>query len=120
MGINGMELDEIRSLPPEAYLDPSRFVTSYPLERSEDYLAQRRQEGLEVATTYKEVHISIYGSWSAAHGPRGGSLSASETIGWHVATAALLEGFLAGTASIIVHRFADGKITETVIKQGSK
>lgn len=108
---------ELSALPAEAYLDPTRFITSYPLDRvffrtgaaEGDEAEKRWIKQYKKGASYgkdDDVFLSEKGVWSVSHGPhgKGGVTTSYEGIGYHAATAPLLQGFLDSGASVFVRR----------------
>lgn len=106
---------ELNALPPEAFLDPSRFVTSYD---TAGHGAEQYAKGLKISRESESVNISASGTWGNRPLGGGGVGCSCEGIGYHANTADLLRGFLAGPAPVIVHRWG-GPDGGTVIKERS-
>jgi len=114
-----MHYSEIEALPPEAFLDPSRFVSGFDRKETgtDQYLT-----GLETGLDWRIIQINYRGVWGASdrRDGSGGSLTSYEGIGYHANTSALLQGFLDSPAMVTVGRwFKDQPITSTVIKEAS-
>lgn len=114
-----MDYRTLNALPPEAFLDPSGFRTSYddnPANVANGRAAAQYATGLQHATEYPRVGISASGTWFASDGPDGSHVTTYEGIGYHANTADLLRGLLAGTAEVVVYRHGYGVTSTTVIK----
>ncbi|TXH43898.1 MAG: hypothetical protein E6Q97_33540 [Desulfurellales bacterium] len=107
---------ELVALPAAAYLTPDVFKTAF------DCASEQEAKGLQIATEFDEINIAVNSVWSASmRRPSSSSyLQSYEAIGYHANTAALLRGFLAGTARVIVHRYRDGQLDRVVIKEAQK
>lgn len=106
---------ELAAMPAQNYLNPALFVTCFDGPNNAAWRARQYAKGLELATTYNEIHIAINSLWSAQK--PNATMNAYEGIGYHAGTADLLRGFLAGTAKVIVHRCIDGISSKTTIKE---
>lgn len=113
-----MTYAQLAALPADAYLNPEKFRTMFDNEVG---AAVQYAHGLEIANRFDKVTISCTSVWGAfkSNGDDGfDDLSSSEGIGYHSNTAALLRGFLAGNAELVVYRNGpDGRSVKTVIKQ---
>jgi len=90
------------------------YVTAFDGPANEAYRAKRHAEGLELARKGAIIYISATGSWSARipslFGMGGyAHLQAYERLGYHAGTAALIQGWLDGGATIMDYRPAFGR-----------
>jgi len=112
---------ELEALPPEAYLDASRFVTccdKFAENVASDLAGKKYQTGLKYGMEAKEqkgyISLSYKGVWGASYGNC--DVSSSEGIGYHACTASLLQGFLDSGCEIRVTRYRDGQFLTTKIR----
>ena len=115
-----MNVDQLAALPPEAYLEPERFVSPLDalLPADAPYRAEQFATGKRTSDENDAVILDWTGVWSAIR--KNGYTTSYERIGYHSGTVELLRGFLAGTAEILVHRLRDGKSTTTIIRPSLK
>lgn len=108
----------LNALPPEAFLNPESFVTSWEGEKDTAYKAKQRKAALEASERAYESGGSVYvlanGTWGASAG--GWVLSTYEGIGYHAGTAEVLRGLLEGPAAFYVYRATPEGVTRTLIK----
>lgn len=105
------------ALPAKAYLNPENFVT--PRDKlNRDYAIAQAQKGQQISNSAKLVSISCTGCW-AANMEDDSHVTSYERIGYHVNTAELLSGFLAGHAPIVVWRETADGITATEVKHAT-
>ena len=77
---------------------------------------QQYKYGLKISNEAKTIYISDSCCWSAAM-KDGSFLSAYERVGYHSCTSQLLQGFLDGSAEIVVSRWDGKHFTETTIRE---
>lgn len=107
----------LNKLPAEAFKNPANFKTEYPIENDMEYNKKQFQTGLDYSNQSHSVTISGNSVWSCSL-KNGGMVSSYEGIGYHACTAALLAGFLAGTAELRIERYDDDfHMTTTIIKK---
>lgn len=105
-------MSERNKLPAEAFLNPENFGTAFDVSPSE--ADKRYHYGRTTGEQAQEITIAINGAWGAKM-KTGGLLSASERIGHHAYTAALLRGFLDSGCAVTVYREVEGRIVPTTI-----
>lgn len=110
--------EKLARLPADAYLNPDNFVDEVWDARSGRNAAQY-SEGLSVGEDAEEITIAVNSVWGAKM-LDGGVLTSYEGIGYHSCTAALLRGFLASPARVVVYRCTPNGVTRTVIKESSR
>jgi len=114
--------DELNELPPTAFLVWEDFTTeadTWDVNLSSRLGDRQYEKGLNISRMSKRVEIGADGAWCAID--LDGSLTESyEGIGYHACTAHLLHGFLDGPAELVVYRYADGKLSHTVIKPSTR
>lgn len=111
-----MDYVTLQALPPEAYLTPETFRTSWDGMASNVAARDARyRDGLKVSREATEVYITARGTWSAKLGDNG-SLTSYEGIGYHANTEPFLRGLLDGPAPLIVFRSTPEGISRTEIK----
>lgn len=107
-----MTYAELRELPAEAYLDPSRFNNGFddahPRIGAENY-----EKGLKTGRAAKTIHIAVNSVWGASM-LDGSSISSYTGIGYHTGTAGLLRGFIDSGCEILVHRDRTGESFQTI------
>ena len=108
-----MDYRTLNALPAEAFLTPERFST---VNDTVAGASKQYAEGLRVGAECETIHLSTGGTWGATM-KNGASLTSYEGIGYHANTAALWRGFLDSGAKIVVHRYINGKLTSTVLKE---
>lgn len=115
-----MNVDQLAALPPEAYLEPERFVSPLDalLPADSPYRVEQFATGKRTSDDNDVVIIDSTGVWSATRA--NGYTTSYERIGYHSGTVELLRGFLAGTAEIRVLRRRDGETTSTIIRPSLK
>ena len=114
-----MDYATIQALPPEAYLTPETFRTSWDGIASNVAARDARYaDGLKISREAEYVSISARGTWGAQT-LDGGSIFSYEGIGYHANTEAFLRGLLDGPAPVIVYRSTPDGITRTEIKPRS-
>lgn len=111
---------ELDALPAEAFRNPALFVTPFdtlPENRAAGRANLQYQTGLEIGREWDTITIGAHTTWGAHMDAGMKHLSAYEGIGYHACTADLLRGFLDSPARLIVYRYTDHGISETVIKE---
>lgn len=96
---------ELEEFPAEAYLEPLNFATDSDGWPPAGYALEQYEKGRKIATEFTEVAISVKSVWGANRSASGAYLSSYEGIGYHACTCALLAGFLAGPADLVVYRW---------------
>lgn len=110
-----MTYTELSKLPAEAYLNPELFKTPW---NNPGQAERQFQAGLKVSNEWDTIVISERSVWFACK--EDSSLQSYEGIGYHAHTDSLLQGFLAGSAEIIVRRKTEEGNYATTIKPSSK
>ena len=100
-------------LPPEAFLEPEKFLrTPHDTPKAD---AEAKKRGLEVGHNASEFHIAINSIWSA-HMKDNGHMQSYECLGYHQSTASFMRGILESGVSVYVHRWNEKHITHTKIQ----
>lgn len=97
-----MEVAEIMNLEPEAYLNPSLFITDDKSEKDEVFLRRQFEIGFTHSSKHHTVGIMYNGSWFSTSS--GVYNITGHVVGRNPGTASLLRGLLRGPARFVVYR----------------
>ena len=108
---------ELNKRPAHDFLHPELFATDWDTPKLD---AEQYEKGLEQGRKSRTVGVGVYGTWWA-NGKDGSVTTSYEGIGYHASTAALLRGFLDSGCKVVIIRWGDEGMVQTVIKgEGSQ
>ena len=100
---------------PQDFLYPDNFMTGFDGPRNMEYSLEQYYKGRQIGKDADCIHIAVNDVWGASM-KDGSSVASYEKIGYHAATAFLLQGFLESGCKVLVHRSGDSGIETWELK----